>query len=636
MAFTKSPAGATSNYTLTGTEGIDITSVPGSNSNVSIFGLGDADQVTVQSTDGTADGFLIEMGDGADRVFVDSDPNNNNSGSFYFVNSTIRGGAGDDILFGDERGVATNWRTGYFTDSLINGNQGQDLVRTYGLITSRVEGGQDGDTLEVLAVGFNGDNVTNLNPIPYSPDRYDGATVQGSRGNDTISVTLGRTNFVNSKINGNEDDDLITNNGIDVSGNWQNSTIYGGQGADTVAMQVGGAGGFVTSSLIVSGDLGSDLLLTGIGNDTVIGGTGWDTISVSGGINKIYGDNTDGSGSGNDSIVVNTAAPNTANLNNRTSQNTVWAGDGADIVTINTNGNNVVYGDASTAGGADTIRIYGTGNNSVEAGVGNDTVLILGGGSNTVYGATGNDTLDVGGGGNIAGVGSDIGRDAHIFGEDGADVIRVNITGQASLSGGLGNDSIAYFGAQFQTNSGVNEGGLGADTINLIDIGGRVVDNSSTYIQADGDSVAATAVTIAAVDNTWSNGDTIVFGNGVDYVIGVEQNLDLFDTTLGDLGLDSQIAGGELYAAFANAGQGGYAGRTVDLNAQSGMVAGRSYFMWGTFNTVTNTFTVSNLYSAGDDSLLITNGNNGPLTTNANVVVLEDFDASTLNFTNFN
>jgi len=617
---------------MTGTEGIDITTVPGSNSNVTIQALGDADQVTIQSTDGVANGFLIEMGDGADRIFADSDPNNNN-GTFYFVNSTIRGGNGDDIIFGTEAGAAHARRTNYLQDSLLNGNAGQDIIRNYGMLSSRIEGGQDGDTVELVALQNNDTSVTTLSPIPKNPDRFDGATVQGSKGNDIISLTLGRTNFVNSKINGNEDDDLITNNGIDLSGNWQNSTIFGGQGSDTVTLRTTDAeDGYVSASLLVLGNLGGDYLETGIGNDTVIGGVGFDSISVQAGANLIYGDDVDGSGNGDDTIHVNF----NDNTSSRTSQNTVFAGDGNDTVLINTDGNNTVVADATVVlGGADDVRINGTGNNSVLAGVGDDTVVITGGGSNTIFGGDGNDEISIVNG-----------KDQTIFLEAGDDILSIEASGASSISGGSGNDSIVLVNEVGTT--GNFRGGKGGDTID-IDDDGRMLSEKATYIQADGDSVAASAVTGLNVNGDFGAGTAFDFGPGlssgvVDVIVGTALDddtdgstgftraTDLLKTTLGDLGLDASRNGG-LGGVYAGWWDDGVTVRTV--NGTSGMVAGRTYFFEGDYNVLTGVFTLGD---EGADTLLVTNGNNGPMTTNSSGLVLTGFSgeaAALLNFTNF-
>lgn len=592
MAFSQTPAGATSNYLLVGTDGIDITTIPGNQGPVTVQALAGNDQVTIQSTNGVASGFIVDMGIGDDRVFADSTPNAN-GGSFILQNSTIRGGSGNDIIFGAENGVADARRTMVMLNSFINGNEGNDIIRTFGMISSRIDGGKGNDQIELTNDFTNG-----LFPIPLSPDRYDGALVQGNIGSDTITLTLGRTNVVNTLINGNSDDDLISNFNQTLSGNWSNSTIRGGAGRDVIDLQTG-----VSSSLLVYGDRGNDVIRLGVGNDTAIGGFGNDLINILGGDNLVYGDNNDGvggtndngTGGGADTITINTAPG--ANLNG---QNTVYAGNGADIVTITTNGNNVVYGDANTlagVGGNDTIQITGSGNNSVIAGAGDDAVLINGGGSNTVFGGFGNDIIRI-----------TNGRDVSLFGEDGNDLIVADITGSASISGGAGNDFIRVTG---NPTSGVFSGGFGADTINVVP---NLV--NATYQQADGESVAATAISGLSAGGNFQAASTITFGNGVDVITNFEAT-NILDTTLGTLGLDQTQTNGGLYN-----------GNT--LNAQSGMVAGRSYVLNGQF--AAGVFTID---GGGLDSLIVTQGNNNPLSRNNSSVILQGFNAATLNNANF-
>lgn len=595
MAFLQTPAGARSNYSLIGTNGIDIITVPGSQGPVTVEALAGSDQLTLQSTDGVASGFVVDMGDGDDRVFADSLPNSN-EGSFLLQNSTIRGGLGNDIIFGTEGGIANARRSMVMFNSFINGNEGNDIIRTFGLITSRIDGGKGNDQIE-LTNDFPG----TIFPFPFSPDRYDGGLAQGNFGSDTITLTLGRTNVVNTLINGNADADLISNFTRDLSGNWNNSTIRGGAGNDTINLQVG-----VSSSLLVLGDNDNDLILLGIGNDTAVGGSGNDTINILGGNNLIYGDNNDGvggpndngTGNGNDVIIVN-GLGGAVGLN---SQNTVFAGNGSDNVTINTNGNNVIYGDANTlngVGGNDVIRITGSGNNRVIAGAGADNVLITGSGSNTVFGGFGNDFIGIVNG-----------RDVTLFGEDGNDVIFAEVNGAASISGGAGNDSIQVTGTPF---SGVFSGGTGADTINI-----QPSLAGATYQQADGDSVAATGIAGLTALGHFQANSTLAFSAGVDVITNF-QPTNILDTSLGSLGLDQTIAGGALYNANA-------------LNAQSGMVAGRSYFLTGSFTAGTSLFTVN---AAGLDSLIVTQGNNNPLTGNSNSVILQGINAATLSNANF-
>jgi hypothetical protein len=615
MSFTKDPAGASSDFALIGTDGIDITTIAGSAGPVLVEAFGDRDQVTIQSTDGVADSFSVDLGRGDDRLFADSRPNAN-LGDFLITNSIFFGGRGDDILFGDVDGTTNLVRTAFFQDSWIFGGGGADIIRTYGLLNSGVDGDNGTDKIELT-------NDFSFAPIPgtgivsrNNPDRYDNSTISGGKGSDTIELKLGNTNFVNSAIRGQANNDLITNFGInDLSGNFQNSFISGGNGRDTVDLQnteirdINGnvlSNGFVTSDLLVFGDNGADTLLTGIGNDTVVGGNGDDFINVAGGQNLIFGDF--GSDFGDDIIEVNIPFF----LTNQNNQNTINAGDGNDDVLLNSNGNNIVFADASAQsadGGNDFVDIFGEGNNSVVAGRGNDDVFIDGGGSNTVFGNKGNDTIE--------GVFS---RDVTFFGGNGDDLlIADDLTGAASISGGDGSDEIFtnFFG---DMTSAVYDGGTDND---LVD---NFTDNDNvTYIQENGDSVSANQIRFLDGE-FFQNGSAIRFDNGVDVITNFVAT-NVMDTDLGQLGLDQTLNGalGGLYDGNA-------------LSAQSGFVFGRSYFLRGDISPLGDfeslVFTIDAV--AGNDAIIVTEGNNRPFTANENIVVLEDFGAEIAGLNNSN
>lgn len=633
MSFQKDPAGASSDFALIGTDGIDITTIAGSAGPVVVEAFGDRDQVTIQSTDGVADSFSVDLGRGDDRVFADARPNLN-LGDFFITNSIFFGGQGDDILFGNVDGTTNLVRTAFFQDSWIFGGGGADIIRTYGLLNSGVDGDGGSDKIELtndfsiapalgqiqpatgLGLGL-GAGIPANNSIVNNPDRYDNSTVSGGKGSDTIELRLGNTNFVNSAIRGQANNDLITNFGInDLSGNFQNSFISGGNGRDTVDLQntetrdLDGNlidAGFVTSDLLVFGDNGADTLLTGIGNDTVVGGNGNDFINVAGGQNLILGDA--GDDFGDDIIEVNIPFF----LTNQNNQNTINAGDGNDLVDLNSNGNNIVFADRSAQsadGGNDDVFIFGEGNNSVVAGRGDDFVEIDGGGSNTVFGNKGNDTIE--------GVNS---RDVTFFGGNGDDdLIADDLTGAASISGGDGSDVIL---TNFDGNmtSAVYDGGTDND---LVD---NFTDNDNvTYIQENGDSVAANQIRFLDGE-FFQNGSAIRFDNGVDVITNFVAT-NVMDTDLGQLGLDQSLNGalGGLYDGN-------------ELSAQSGFVFGRSYFLRGDISPLGDfeslVFTIDAV--AGNDAIIVTEGNNRPFTANENIVVLEDFGAevAALNNSNF-
>lgn len=620
MPFSQTPLGALSDFSLVGTDGIDITTVTGATPNVTVDGLGGNDQLTVQNTNGVVNGLQVLMGDGDDRVFADSAPNIN-EGSVVLTNSFVRGGNGDDILFGTQAGIADTLRTAYLNFSTVNGNAGNDLIRVFGALSSRIEGGADQDTIELANLSATSPSgiIDASNGVTSSPDRYDGSTIQGGLGDDVIRLTLGNTNVVGTRINGNQDVDTISNFGVALTGNWQGSTIFGGQGGDLIDL-----GTNVTSSLLVLGQVGDDTILTGTGNDTVIGGNGSDNIVIAGGDNLVYGDNAPFDGStvpandGSDSIFIDSGI-------GRAGSNTVFAGGGIDNVLIDTDGNNIVQ----LGGGNDIALITGDGNNSVTGDAGNDTITITGNGINTIQGGGGNDFITFTGTALITAVGFggddndtivlNNGLNATLDGEGGNDTILINASGNVQVGGGSGNDVIDFTlaalpnrGAVTSSSASVN-GGTGADT---------VIENAITtrFVQQNGDSVAASSVTDTAdaggVFSTWSNGDVINWaatpnGFGVDLITGFDLANDLFETTLGDLGLDQTTGVGLVYDAFG-------------LEIQGGMVATRTYYLTGAWNAAARTFTVDESVLS-TDTLLITAGNNGPMTGNDNAVVLAGF-----------
>jgi len=176
------------------------------------------------------------------------------------------------------------------------------------------------------------------------------------------------------------------------------------------------------------------------------------------------------------------------------------------------------------------------------------------------------------------------------------------------LSGGAGADVIGDgFGSDDVW------AGTGADFVNLALDG-----TADVLIQQDGESVAATAVSVQR-DQFWANGVVITYANGVDVVTGFDAFTDKLATTIGDNGLaNNATATGELYDAFG-------------LRVGDGMVIDRSYYLNGRWDPATKTFTVDNTIT-GTDSIVWTQGNNGPVTSNANALVMVGFDAYQLEY----
>lgn len=485
MAFTQNGS------IWTGTEFKDIGTFVNQNS-VIINALGGDDQATLQSSTDSATSLTVSLGAGADRLFVTD--SSTNAAEFALINSFVDAGDGDDIIFGDDAGTIQQERTPFLQGSTLNGNTGNDIIRLYGAISgssfTSVNGNKGADAI-TLGNTFVGDGAF---ARAANPDRYDSAQINGGQDNDTFFFDLNNTNVVGTSINGNLGNDFFTlAAGRSLSGNWERTTIYGGQGDDNFQLATN-----VTSSLLVYGDRDNDSINLGTGRDTIYGGQGNDTINGGDGANLIFGE-TD-----NDTI---------------------------------------------TTSGIDSSTVYG--------GDGND-VITDGAGRSFLYGDAGNDRI-------VDGVGSDF-----IYAGTGADAVRLDTAAE-----------------------------------------------QDTILQNDGDGVAATGDSETR-DGVFRVGTVITFANGVDAIrnfAATGAGEDVLDTTLGDTGLDSTTAAGQLYAALG-------------LRIADGLVANRSYYLSGNWNGTAQTFTVT-ANNGGADTLVYTQGNNGPIGTNANALLLTSLATST-------
>lgn len=162
---------------------------------------------------------------------------------------------------------------------------------------------------------------------------------------------------------------------------------------------------------------GDDTIDGGDGADLVIGGSGNDVIDGGAGADEIYGDNADGSGNGTD---------------------TIHGGLGNDEIhggaNAFTGGVEQIFGDE----GADTI--FGdAGSDRIEGGLHNDTID-GGGGNDTIFGGGGHDKLWGGDGGANDTIDGEAGNDK-IWGGSGLDTLNGGI-GADWIHGGLDEDTI--------------------------------------------------------------------------------------------------------------------------------------------------------------------------------------------------
>ena len=293
-----------------------------------------------------------------------------------------------------------------------------------------------------------------------------GPAIEGDDGNNTLQGTSGPDAILgyggNDSLQGAGGDDSL-------NGGTGNDTVSGGDGNDVL---VGGGG---NDSL--SGDAGNDSLQADAGNNTLSGGDGFDTLSGGAGSHLDGGANTD-------ILIVDRSAATTAL--------TVSASGGSGTVSDGTTFTNGEVMRVTTGAGDDTVSIAsptagstytvdaGAGSNSAvvdmtaattavtfTGGAAGSSQTVADGGATkiglthvqavTVLGGAGDDTLAAGSAEGQATLAGGIGNDSISSSSTGA--------GGDSLSGGAGNDVITHSGpAPVQIGAGA-----GVDTVNLDD-----------------------------------------------------------------------------------------------------------------------------------------------------------------------
>jgi len=331
---------------------------------------------------------------------------------------------------------------------------------------------------------------------------------------------------------------------------------------------------------------------------------------------------------GNDTMMIG----NRVNTTNFT-DSYFLGGKGDDTLTAFDVSNGEINGNI----GDDTIRVdnlFAEGfNQYVGGGQGNDRITVLGDFVNsTIDGNKGKDTVDVLAGdhdGTVVngGEGNDVLRSESVGGAKGLSIngdvgddtiVATGIYG-AKVTGGEGSDTILTGSVSGQKTS--IDAGVGNDTV-LLANGLAAANSADTIVFNNGDSVAATKTSFAGAAGPGSviaAGDTITFGNGVDFIgsFGVANDEIDIDFTPNN----SPLAG------VINAGPGGAAGLTLIDTLEAGTL----YEVYGfysesdgrkggvfTASTEAAAFTngVSNVTAAGTGSALyIVGGENNSLGT---------------------
>ena len=313
--------------------------------------------------------------------------------------------------------------------------------------TVRMGGGNDG---VVFAAGNNILNsLISLDGETAGNDGNDRVTILGAQttinseirgmgGQDNIAIS----GLSNSIINGNQGNDSINGGGANTA--VSNSSIYGGQGIDTIAVTFIGAGNEI------NGNKGNDTITvtgTTISTTFINGGQGDDSITL---VGATIDGNSIGGDKGNDTVVGSNA-----------SDDLLFGGEGVDNLT--------------GLDGADTLT----------GGVGANTFTYTAAGESSVSGNTGFDTItDLKSG--AAGTGDII---------DFGDANAVAVGAVTTLAAGNAN-----LGATLEaTLNNVYAGGLAADTANLLSITAPVAFAGEYVIGNDAFAVGAFAAATTQV-----------------------------------------------------------------------------------------------------------------------------------------
>ena len=478
-------------------------------------------------------GIFLDLGIGNDAA-VGTDFNDTILGNAG--NDTIGGFGGDDSLLGGDDNDFINGGNG--ADTLDGGN-GNDLIMG-GDGTDRIFGGNGNDSIDAGAgagdlVAFNhtgGQAVSaTISAIGGSAGGNYAIVTSASQGNDTI------INF--EALEGSRENDGFTINSA-ATDNAQ-LYIYGGIGADTIAVNIGNnsvltsyntttGGANFTRGVIVDlnagtaddgrGGIDSLIGVRGVNGssfgDTILGSIFNDRFRENGGSDSINGrdgfDLLDYSGSSaSQPVSVNLAAERASDGRGGTdtviSMEYVWGGEG----------NDTIIGNA-----ADNELRGGSGNDTILGGNGADT-LDGGNGDDALRGETGADLL-IGGAGNDT-LNADVGTGSRLIGGEGNDWLTGAPGSADTLDGGNGLDVVFYENASGPATIDLGVGiafgpGLGTDVlIGVENVHGTHFADSILGTNADGYVFGrAGNDTIRTLDGS----DNLIGGSGNDLLDGGE------------------------------------------------------------------------------------------------------------------
>jgi Ca2+-binding RTX toxin-like protein len=452
---------------LTGADGVDL--VRGGDgddviretfaTNDRVFGEGGADRIITSFAGNTSGEFLVDGGDGDDRIFYSTNGFGTNPGI-----GTVRlvGGAGNDVIT-----LSGGPFLSGVNQVIVDAGEGSDRIEVSGRSSYQVTLGAGADVLQTPSSATPDLVVTDFNVAQDRIQSFVGPLRVAQRGFETIvqlgvnapdgwvtvarlqgvtATSLTAANYIDVRadawIVGEATPDVLSVGPEGrVDGGGGDDLVQGAAGADTLR----GASGADT----LMGDAGSDSLNGDVGDDRVFAGDGADTIVESSGANYLRGD------AGNDTIQGGTEFDD---INGNTGDDTLSG----------------YFGDDWVVGGKDNDRLFG--------GAGNDLV----------YGNLGSDTCD---------------------GGEGNDIVRGGQDND-TLSGGMGDDFLSG-----DRGDDVMSGGSGADIFSSFGEAG--IDRVTDFNRAQGDRVQLDPGTIYTAAQVGADTVVTMEGGGQLILVGV-------------------------------------------------------------------------------------------------------------------
>ncbi|MEG4863454.1 MULTISPECIES: calcium-binding protein [unclassified Microcoleus] len=225
---------------------------------------------------------FLDGGDGNDTITV------------FATQDTALGGAGDDIIKSSTATIPGVLSSG--GRNLLDGGDGNDTIMA-AFSTDTMIGGGGNDTLSGLfaqAFGGEGDDTIDAS----SAGNAGRISLDGGLGNDFLigNSTSGVTNL----MNGGEGNDMI------MFGTTGDKLIGSFGGNDTISYAVGVTFTGITTTNVITDNLGSNFITGGNGNDSITTGAG-DDILFGGPTSlvtlRVDGNDTLNSGDGNDTLL---------------------------------------------------------------------------------------------------------------------------------------------------------------------------------------------------------------------------------------------------------------------------------------------------------------------------------------------